>query len=108
MSSVYNESFYNEINNWNVGAMLCPILWGLGNKIDWHLIALAIVSLCSPLTAILACIWFGMNGNKWVLESTGYKDAEGFKTVQKRWLTGILVLYAVIYLVFASAYILWV
>ena len=27
------------------------------------LIALAIISLCNPLTALLACIWFGINGN---------------------------------------------
>lgn len=106
MNSVYSEDFYNELNNWNIGAMLCPFLWGLGNKIEWTLIAIALVSLCNPLTALLVCVWFGMNGNRWAFESGSYKDAETFAAVQKRWLTGILALYFVLYLVFAGIYIL--
>lgn len=106
MNSVYSEDFYNELNNWNIGAMLCPFLWGLGNKIEWTLIAIALVSLCNPLTALLVCVWFGMNGNRWAFESGSYKDAETFAVVQKRWLTGILALYFVLYLVFAGIYIL--
>ena len=106
MNSVYSEDFYNELNNWNIGAMLCPFLWGLGNKIEWTLSAIALVSLCNPLTALLVWVWFGMNGNRWAFESGSYKDAETFAVVQKRWLTGILALYFVLYLVFAGIYIL--
>ena len=105
MNSVYNENIYNELNNWNFGAMLCPFLWGLGNKIDWTLTAVALFSLCNPLTALLVCIWFGMNGNKWALESGCYKDFDSFSKQQKRWTAGILVLYCILYLVFAVVYV---
>lgn len=106
MNSVCKENLYSEINSWNLGAMLCPFLWGLGNKIDWPLNALALISLCNPLTALLVCVWFGMNGNKWALENNDFKNIEIFKTVQKRWATGIITIYAVAYLVFAAIYLM--
>ncbi len=106
MNSIYKENLYSELNNWNFGAMLCPFLWGPGNRIDWSFTALALISLCNPLTALLVCIWFGMNGNKWALDTGWYKDSSTFETVQKRWVAGILILYCLLYLVFAAVYIL--
>lgn len=106
MNGVYDESYYNEVNNWNIGAMLCPFLWALGNKIDWVLSLLAFISLCNPLSALLVCVWFGMNGNKWALESNNFENIYDFKTLQKKWTVAIIGLYAFIYCIFALCYIL--
>ena len=106
MNSVYNENTGIELDNWNFGAMICPFLWGLGNKIDLPLTLIALVSLCNPFTALLVCIWFGLNGNKWALEANRYESVDAFISIQKHWAAGILGLYIIFYAVFAVIYIL--
>jgi hypothetical protein len=74
-----NGPFPPELRTWNTGAFCLPLFWGIS-----HGIWLALLTLISPLSLILAIV-LGVKGNEMAWKSRKFESIEHFKLVQSIW-----------------------
>lgn len=77
-----------EIEKWNWGGFLAPILWGVGNKV-WVAFATWV-----PFFGFFVHFVIGVYGNKWAWQNCRWKNVEQFHQTQKKWaIFGLLFLF---------------
>ena len=77
-----------DIRGWNWGAFLMTILWGLGNGVYWRSFLVIV-----PVVGIIMPFVLGAKGNKWAWQSKQWDSIEHFKSTQKKWALGGLLLF---------------
>lgn len=68
-----------ELNRWNWGAFFLNWIWGIGNSVFIALLCLI------PLVNLVMMIVLGLKGSEWAWRNRAWRDAEHFRSVQRKW-----------------------
>lgn len=75
-----------ELDRWNWGAFLLHWIWGIGNSVFIALLMFV------PLVNIVMIFVLGARGSRWAWQNRAWRDAEHFRSVQRKWaIAGIIV-----------------
>lgn len=75
-----------ELDRWNWGAFLLNWIWGIGNSVFIALLMFV------PLVNIVMFFVLGARGSRWAWRNRAWRDAEHFRSVQRKWaIAGIVV-----------------
>ena len=101
-----NSEVQAEIaKHFNWGAFSLSWIWGLGNKTYITLLTLVLVFIpvVGNLAALIACIIFGIKGNRWAWQNKQWKSVEHFQKVQRTWACwGIAIMLIPLFAVFMA------
>jgi hypothetical protein len=86
-----------EIEKWNWGAFLCSWLWGVFNGIYWPLLILLVgwIPYVGQVGNLCLCAYLGLNGSKVAWRSGKYRNFERFRSAQKKWAIGGVIIFAI-------------
>jgi len=76
-----------QIKGWNWGAFLLGWWWGIGNNTY-----ISFLTLIPYVGQIIMPFVLGAKGNKWAWRNKQWQSIERFRTVQKQWALGGLIL----------------
>jgi hypothetical protein len=75
-----------ELDRWNWGAFLLHWIWGIGNSVFIALLMFV------PLVNIVMMFVLGARGSRWAWRNRAWRDAEHFRSVQRKWaIAGVIV-----------------
>jgi len=75
-----------ELDRWNWGAFFLNWIWGIGNSTFIALLALI------PFVNIIMIIVLGLRGSRWAWRNRYWRDAEHFRSTQRKWaIAGLIV-----------------
>ncbi|MCV3240880.1 cytochrome c oxidase assembly factor 1 family protein [Mesorhizobium sp. ZC-5] len=75
-----------DLDRWNWGAFLLNWIWGIGNSVFIALLMFV------PLVNIVMIFVLGARGSRWAWRNRAWRDAEHFRSVQRKWaIAGIIV-----------------
>ncbi len=75
-----------DLDRWNWGAFLLNWVWGIGNSVFIALLMFV------PLVNIVMIFVLGARGSRWAWRNRAWRDAEHFRSVQRKWaIAGIIV-----------------
>lgn len=75
-----------ELDRWNWGAFLLNWIWGIGNSVFIALLMFV------PLVNIVMIFVLGARGSRWAWRNRAWRDAEHFRSVQRKWaIAGVIV-----------------
>lgn len=90
-----------ELDRWNWGAFLLNWIWGIGNSVFIALLMLV------PLVNIVMIFILGARGSRWAWRNRAWRDAEHFRSVQRKWAIAGVVAWVVV-IGGAGALVFWV
>lgn len=86
-----------ELDRWNWGAFLLNWIWGIGNSVFIALLMFV------PLVNIVMIFVLGARGSRWAWRKRAWRDAEHFRSTQRKWaIAGVVVWVAAAVLVAAA------
>lgn len=68
-----------ELDRWNWGAFLLNWIWGIGNSVFIALLMFV------PLVNLVMIFVLGARGSRWAWRKRAWRDAEHFRSVQRKW-----------------------
>ncbi|MEI5677799.1 MULTISPECIES: cytochrome c oxidase assembly factor Coa1 family protein [unclassified Mesorhizobium] len=75
-----------ELDRWNWGAFFLNWIWGIGNSTFIALLALI------PGVNIVMIIVLGLRGSRWAWRNRYWRDAEHFRSTQRKWaIAGLII-----------------
>ena len=86
-----------EIDRWNWGAFLLNWIWGIGNN---TFIALLVFV---PFLGFVMPFVLGVKGSAWAWRNRRWDSVEHFMTVQRKWAKWAVILYLLLFAVFAAS-----
>ena len=85
-----------ELDRWNWGAFFLNWIWGIGNSTFIALLALI------PGVNIIMIIVLGLRGSRWAWRNRYWRDAEHFRSTQRKWAIAGLIIWTLGILAFAA------
>lgn len=85
-----------ELDRWNWGAFLLHWIWGIGNSVFIALLMFV------PLVNLVMIFVLGAKGSRWAWRNRAWRDAEHFKSVQRKWAVAGVATWALVLVVLAG------